>query len=139
MWQTLRIAMPIFQYDFPGCQALFAFYNASNYCCFAPDALLASNISLNPGGKQPRMRGGFDHGRGLPQAMVYSDNHPNLVVRGKPKGAKAVLRERGLWSHDSWRSDGFKFKLECPKNRGGCNPKLDGTTGCCARRVLSQQ
>ena len=47
----MQIAMPIFQYAFPGCQALFAFDNASNHRYFAPDALLASNISLNPGGK----------------------------------------------------------------------------------------
>ena len=107
--------------------------------CYAPDALLASNTSLNPGGKQPRMREGFHHGRGLPQAMVYSDNHPNYAVRGKPKGADTILRERGLWPHNGWRSDGFKFKLECPKNRGGCNPELDGNTGYCARGVLPQQ
>ena len=44
------------RYANPGCQALFAFDDASNHCCFAPDALLASNISRNPGGKQPRMR-----------------------------------------------------------------------------------
>ena len=131
--------MPIFQYAFPGCQALFAFDNASNHCCFAPDALLASNISLNPGGKQPCMREGFDHGRGLPQAMIYSGNHPHSAVRGKPKGAEAILHERGLWPRNGWCSDGFKFKLECPKSRGGCCPELDSTTGCCARRVLSQQ
>ena len=50
---------------------------------------------------------------------------------------------------NGWRSDGFKFKLECPKkpckdwpastDASGCDPKMGGTTGCCARRVLSQQ
>ena len=104
--------MPIFQYAFPGCQALFAFDNASNHRYFAPDALLASNTSLNLGGKQPCMREGVDHVRGLPHAMVYSENHPNFAVRGKPK-AKTILRERGLWPLNGWRSDGFKFKLEC--------------------------
>ena len=68
-----------------------------------------------------------------------SDNHPNIAVRGKPKGAEAILREPSLWPYNSWRSDGFKLKLECPRNRGGYNPELDGTTGCCARRVFSQQ
>ena len=102
--------MPIFQYAFPGCQAPLAFDNASNYCCFAPDALLAGDIPLNPGGERPqaRVREGFDHGRGLPQAMVYSDNHPSPAVRGKPKGVEAILCERGLWPHNSWRSDGPK-------------------------------
>ena len=95
------------------------------------------------------MREGFDHARGLPHPLVFSDNHPNFSLRGKAKGAGAVLRERGLWPVNGWRSDGFKFKLECPKkprkdrpagtDASGCDPKMDGTTGCCARRVLSQQ
>ena len=101
VWQTLQIAMPIFQYAFPGCQALFAFDNASNHRYFAPDALLASKIFLNPGGKQPRKREGFDHGRGLPQAVMCSGSRPSFTVRGKPKGAEAILRERGLWPHNS--------------------------------------
>ena len=138
--------MPIFQYAFPECQALFAFDNVSNHCCFAEDALIASNIS---GGRQPRMREGFDHARGLPYSLVFSDNHPNLSLRGKAKGVEAILRERDRWPNNGWRSDGFKFKLECPKKRrkdrpagtnaSGCNPEMDSTTGCCARRVLSQQ
>ena len=61
------------------------------------------------------MREGFDHGGGLPQAMVYSGNNLNFAVRGRRKGAEAILRERGLWPHNSWRSDRFKFKLEFPK------------------------
>jgi hypothetical protein len=96
VWQTLRIAMPIFQYAFPECQALFAFDNASNHCCFTEDALISSNVSLNPGGRQPRMREGFDHRRGLPHPLVFSDNHPNFSLRGKAKGAEAILREHGL-------------------------------------------
>ena len=67
---TNTIAMPIFQYAFPEYQALFAFDNASNRCCFTEDALVASNISLNPSasGRQPHMREGFDHTRRLPLA-----------------------------------------------------------------------
>ena len=48
------------------------------------------------------------------------------------KGAETILPERGLWPLNGWRSDGFKFKLECLKNRGGCKPGLDSNTKCCA-------
>jgi len=70
VWHTVQIAIPIFKYAFPDCQALFAFDNASNHCCFAPDALIASNINLHPGGKQPLMRDGFDHFRTLITTML---------------------------------------------------------------------
>ena len=92
------------------------------------------------------MREGFDHARGLPHPLVFSDNHS---LRGKAKGAEAILRERGRRPNNGWRSDWFKFKLECPKKRrkdqpagadaSGCNPEMDSATGYCARRVLSQQ
>ena len=132
------------------CKQLFSHtQKVPNHCCFAEDALVASGVSLNPAGRQPCMREGFDHARGLPHPLVFSDNHPNLSLRGKAKGAEAILRERSLWPNSGWRSDGFKFKLECPKKRrkdgpigtdaSGCNPEMDNTTGCCARRVLSQQ
>ncbi|KAF8543086.1 hypothetical protein BDD12DRAFT_933621 [Trichophaea hybrida] len=70
VWHTLRIALPIFRYAFPGCQALFAFGNASNHCTYADNALVVSHMNLNPGGKQSLLREGFDHSRGLPQAMI---------------------------------------------------------------------
>ena len=112
----------------------FAFDNASNHCYIAEDALIASNVSLNPGRGQPRMREGFDHARGLPHPLVFSDNHPNLSLHGKTKGTEAILRERGLWPNNGWRSDGFGFRLGCPKKRqkdwlagtgaSGCNPEM---------------
>ena len=46
-------------------------------------------MNLGVGGKQPRMRDGF-------QPMVFLDNHPNDSLRNKPKGLKQVLTERGL-------------------------------------------
>ena len=113
--QTLCIAIPTLQYVFPEFQACFTLDNASNYCCFAEDSLVASNIALNPGGRQPRMREGFDHARGLPHPFVFSDNYLHFSLRGKAKGAEAILKERVLRPKSGWRSDGFKFKLECPK------------------------
>ena len=127
---TIKAALPIFRWAFPGCQAVFAFDNASNHSAFAPDALLASQMNLNPGGKQPHMRDGFIHSKQRPQPMSFPPNHSNPTLRGKPKGAEQVLRERGRWRNR--RSDGFVFLLQCPRGNGrpGCNPGIEG--GCCA-------
>ena len=48
---VVHIALPIFRYAFPNCQALFAFDNASNHCSFSEDALVAKRMNLNPGGR----------------------------------------------------------------------------------------
>lgn len=134
---TIRVAVPIFRYAFPGCQALFAFDNASNHCCYATDALVASKMNQNPGGSQPHLREGFIHSKQWPQAMVFPLNHPNPTLRGKPKGIEQVLREQILWREK--RSDGFVFLLQCPtsNNRPGYNLTLEG--GCCARAVLTAE
>ena len=68
--------------------------------------------------------------------MVFSDNHPNVLLRGKPKGLKQVLTERGLWRNRI--SDGRAFPLECPTSHNcpGCDPLLNGD--CCARAVMSK-
>lgn len=133
---TIQVALPIFRYAFPGCQALFAFDNASNHCCFASDALLASKMNRNPGGSQPHMREGFIHSKGLPQSMLFSQNHQIPELRGKPKGIQQVLLERGLWRNR--RTDGFAFLLQCPTTHGrfGCT-LIEG--GCCARSVLAAE
>jgi hypothetical protein len=121
---TLKIALPIFRYTFPGCRGVWAFDNAANHSAFAPDALLASRINLYPGGKQPLMREGFDHppGRNLPHSMVISQNHNDFRLRGKAKGAEIILRERRLWPLGGRRSDGMKLLLRCPieNGRSGC-------------------
>lgn len=136
---AVRVALPIFRYAFPGCQALFAFDNASNHCSFSENALVASRMNLNPGGKQPVMREGFDFDRGLPQTMVFPNSHRLYELRGKPKGLEAILRERRLWPLNGRRSDGMRFRLQCPTTDGrpGCEPELEG--GCCARSLMAAQ
>ncbi|KAG0632761.1 hypothetical protein HOY80DRAFT_1113696, partial [Tuber brumale] len=94
---TMQIALPIFRIAFPGCQALFAFDNASNHSCHASDALIASKMNRGPGGSQPLMRDGFIHSKQRPQSMVYPENHSNYRLRGKAKGLEQILKERGLW------------------------------------------
>lgn len=134
--QTVNLATRIFPYAYPGCQALFAFDNASNHACFAENALLARKMNLGVGGKQPRMRDGFDDPTQQAQSMVFAENHPNVLLRGKPKGLKQVLMERGLWRTQA--PNGRAFLLECPTshNRPGCDPSLNGN--CCAWAVMGK-
>ena len=53
---AVHVALPIFRYAFPNCQALFALDKASNHCSFSDDALVAKRTNLKPGGQQPIMR-----------------------------------------------------------------------------------
>jgi hypothetical protein len=137
--QAIESALPIFRYAFPGCHGLWAFDNATNHNAFHPKALVASRMQLAPGGKQPEMKEGFDHNRGLPQAMVYPDNYKDVFLAGKVKGLKAVLKERGLWPREGRSPFGGKFLLECPTTQGrsGCLPEEKGR--CCAKSVMAAQ
>ena len=59
--QAVKITTRVFFYAYPSCQALFAFDNSSNHSFYAEDALLAGNMNLSPGGKQPILRNRFNH------------------------------------------------------------------------------
>ena len=83
---TVKVAIPIFNAAFPGCQAVFLFDNASNHSTYAADALRVGNTGLRPGGKQGVLREGFMHGKGLPQPMSFPLNYYNRELTGKPKG-----------------------------------------------------
>ena len=115
---TVDIAIPIFEKRYPDCQAVFIFDNASNHAAFAQDALVAKNMNLGPGGKQPKMRAGFIHSKQCSQSMVNE--------AGLPKGIKQVLIERGLWKPT--------MKLDCKPQ---CPIPL--VSNCCARRCISQE
>jgi hypothetical protein len=101
---------------------VFMFDNSSNHGLYAPDALRAQDMNLGPGGKQRVRRAGRLE-NGEKQEMQFPDDYPDEKLRGKPKGIKRVLEERGLW-RPSW-------KLQCA---GGCSDRDDR----CARRFLSQ-
>ena len=51
--------------------------------------------------------------------MAFSENHSDIKLRGKAKGAEIILRERGLWPRSGWRNDVFGA------NRGP-RPSVDG-------------
>jgi hypothetical protein len=132
MAQTLKFAIPIFELSFPGCQGIFLFDNARNHKSFAPDALRAPMMNLNPGGDAPIMRDGWFRqadGTICAQTMNISP-HPSIPEKlwGKPKGIKIVLQERDIW-HGGLR-------LRCKRNKD-CDRTRHG--GCCARTLMSLQ
>ncbi|CAJ0633494.1 10405_t:CDS:2 [Entrophospora sp. SA101] len=77
---------------FSNCTALFAFDNSTNHGSYKSDALVASRMNLNPGGKQPKMKDTVFGPNNIFQSMVFED--------GIPKGMKQVLVERNLWKED---------------------------------------
>src|SRR5947207_8290244 len=85
-------------------------------------------MNLNPGGLQPKMRDTYWGPDNQLQSMTFSDNHPNVKLRGQPKGLKQILQERGKWPNG-------RLKLECKE----CKEKKgdENRINCCARRVMS--
>jgi hypothetical protein len=53
--QVIHKAIPIFEKAYPDHIGVFAFDNSSGHACKAEDALVASRMNMNPGGKQPLM------------------------------------------------------------------------------------
>lgn len=97
--------MPLFEKLFPGAVGEFIFDQSTAHGAFADDALHAPSMNVNPGGKQRLMHAttipeNNPHTdlRGKPQSMVYPDDHADPGLRGKAKGMRAVLEERGLWA-----------------------------------------
>ena len=127
---TAKVAIPIFNATFPGCQAVFPFDNASNHCSCAADALRVENMNLHPGGKQGMLREAFMHGEGLPQPMSFAKDYYNRKLASKPKGIKRVLKEHVLWPER-----GLVLKCPTTHNQPGCSPE----GGCCACRVLGAE
>lgn len=116
-------AIPIFEKTHPGSIAVFAFDNSSSHKKFADDALNVANMNLNPGGKQANIRDTIFNGE--IQSMNFSEDYPVLELRGKPKGIKIILQERGLWPEQ-----GLRYKCGGP----------DGSnTDCCATHLLASQ
>ena len=136
MVEHTKFAIKILECAFPGCEGFFAFDNASNHCAYAPDALLATKMNLGPGGKQPLLRDGWDHSQNLPQPMVFGQDYPVLALRGKPKGIRQVLLERGLWQHQ--RKDGAKCLLICHKKKIAWENLSRGVILCLRENVVQQ-
>ena len=104
----VALPAPIFNVTFSGCQAVFAFDNASNHCSYAADALRVENMnSILEVNKACCGRPSCMHGKGLSQSMSFAQDYYNRELAGKPKGIMRVLKERGLWPERG-------LVLECP-------------------------
>jgi len=122
-------AIPIFEAKFPHAIAVFAFYNSTNHAAYADDALVAQKMNLGPGGKQRIMRSTIfvdANGQQKNQEMKFENNYPNPDLRGKPKGIKQVLMERGLWKKE--------LNLDCEM----CKKREDSKRiDCCLRKIIA--
>ena len=125
--KQFKKAIAIHKEKFPQYDGLWAFDNSCNHNCFASDALRVEKMNLSPGGKQALMRDTFFNGQR--QTMVFPLDYPVEELRGKAKGMKQVLQERGLWK------DGLV------KTCGGCKGKAKDPQQleCCAQRILELQ
>jgi len=134
---VLNVAIPIFESIFPNAQALVLFAHAISNTTDAFDALGASHMNMDPGGKQPHLREGWYYkSNGVTlhiQKMAFDLNDLSVPEswRGMFKGCKRVLQERGLWPVGGLRHDCKSKKSK--KDRGHTS------NFCCPRRLLSVQ
>ncbi|CAG8756618.1 6245_t:CDS:2, partial [Cetraspora pellucida] len=84
--------------------AVFTFDNSMNHIAFADDAFIKV------------------------QKMVFEKDYLDLNIRGKPKGIKRMLEERGLLKKG--------LNLDCPK----CKKKENsGQIDCCLKKIMASQ
>jgi hypothetical protein len=94
----------------PDCVGVFVFDQSSAHESYADDALNINNMNIGSGGQQRRLHDtmiplsnpdlapGKEDTHGHTQKMCFPDDHPNLKLRGQPKGVKIVLKERkSVW------------------------------------------
>ena len=90
--QLSKKVIPIFEILHPHAIGLFIFDNSQNHHALPPDALRASTLNLNDGGKNAKyQRDGWFLQNGV------KTRHSMVNSQGLPKGAKTILQERGLW------------------------------------------
>jgi hypothetical protein len=86
--------IPIFRILHPGCDALFAFDNSQNHHAMAPDALVATRLNLNDGGKNLSL---------MHKGWIFNESgekveHLLQTENGVQKGLRSILLERQLWT-----------------------------------------
>ena len=134
---VVNVVIPIFEVTFPNAQALFLFDHATSHTADAPDALSASYMYMDPGGKQPHLRQGWYYKSNEVtfhyQKMSFDQDDLSVPERwrGKPKGCKIVLQERGLWP-----AGGLRHDCKSKKSKADCSHLGNA---CCARRLFFVQ
>ena len=134
--QVLTKAIPVFEEEFPGCQGLFMFGNATSHMKYAEDALRVTKRNLEDGGKNAKI---------MRSTVIADDAHPERgwwqsIVRadGTLKGLRAVLTERNLWP-----SGGPRFLTQCSIKSSSGKSKLNSKclkgSNCCASGLLALQ
>ena len=114
-----RDAVNIFKYLHPDKVGVWLFDCSSAHEGLATDALNVNNMNVNLGGKQKHLRSttipldnplpkpGHPDTCGMPQDMVYPDDHLILELQGQPKGMKVVLQEQeSVWDQFVGRHNG---------------------------------
>ena len=135
--QVIDKAIPDFEAQFPGCQAVVAFDNSPDHLKYAEDALRVSEMNLEPGGiNKKTMRNTF-----VLDSRELNGGYIQLMTlpSGIPKGLRLVLIERGLWPNNQ-----TNFRTQCSvptKNGKGTksNPQCLQGGNCCARALLASQ
>ncbi|KAJ7221810.1 hypothetical protein C8J57DRAFT_1253925 [Mycena rebaudengoi] len=105
MIQQITTAIPIARRLYPKAIIHWVFDNSSAHGSLAKDALTATKMNVNPGGKVPDMHdtvipldNPYGHG-GKIQKMTFDKDlpadHPHKQFEGLPKGMKVILSERG--------------------------------------------
>ena len=138
LWHyILNIAIPIFQATFPNTEVLFFFDHATQHTADVLNALWASYMNMDPGGKQLHIRDRWYYElRGATfytQKRCFDEN--DFFVRegwrGKPKEGRRVLQEWGLWPIG-------RLGHDCKSKKTKKN-QAHSSNSCCTWQLLSLQ
>lgn len=102
----LKDAVDIFKFLHADAVGVWVFDCSSSHKGLASNALNVNNMNVNPGGKQtllrdtiiplnnPPPKSGELNTHGLPQTMVFPNNHPEPNLVGKAKEMLAIIKEQ---------------------------------------------
>ncbi|KAI0244991.1 hypothetical protein BJV78DRAFT_1277581 [Lactifluus subvellereus] len=122
--KQVKRTIPVFERLYPNAIAEFIFDQSSAHGAHAPDALNVKEMNVGPGGVKRRMHTTtipLDNPnptlRGICQEMIFSSdlppNHPHYKHRGKQKGMRIILEERGLLAYAQTQNGGMPIIGDC--------------------------